>query len=346
MQQIRLWEITSDQRLVEIEGNPIPLEERLEDWLESDISVLDANLLVIGRQVETDFGGKIDLLCLDSVGDTVVIELKKGTPPREVTAQALDYASWVKGLSFDHLMNIADGYFKIPNALDLKFRERFEEPLPSELNQSHRSLIVAETMDAGTERIVRYLSDLNVPINVATVKHFRDGTGREILAQVYLIEPEVSEERARAASKRKGVTLTSLQAEADGNGIGGMFKQMRENTQGILMAKPYPNRMWYGIFIENGRQRALLFVWSAPHEYEAGMRFLVHATRFSEHRGVSREQLMEWLPANAAEADARVRSWTGSSQEERTNARGLQGTFQSVEEVEKFLAGLETLRQG
>ena len=96
MQQIRLWEITPDQRLVEIAVNPISLEERLEEWLESDISALDPNLLVIGRQVNTDFGGTIDLLCLDSAGDTVVIELKKGKTPREVTAQALDYASWVR----------------------------------------------------------------------------------------------------------------------------------------------------------------------------------------------------------------------------------------------------------
>ena len=61
MQKIRLWEITPDQKLTEMTNNQIPLEERLEDWLESDISVLDPNLLVIGRQVLTDYGGTIDL---------------------------------------------------------------------------------------------------------------------------------------------------------------------------------------------------------------------------------------------------------------------------------------------
>ena len=93
MQKVRLWEVISDTELQEIHSNQISLEERLEDWLETDISVLDPNLLVIGRQVRTDFGGQIDLLCLDSAGDTVVVELKKGRTPREVTAQALDYAS-------------------------------------------------------------------------------------------------------------------------------------------------------------------------------------------------------------------------------------------------------------
>ena len=97
-QQIRLWEITTDDTLAEITSSEIPLEQKLEDWLESDISMLDSNLLVIGRQVRTDFEGIIDLLCIDNSGDLVVVELKKGRTPREVTAQSLDYASWVKDL--------------------------------------------------------------------------------------------------------------------------------------------------------------------------------------------------------------------------------------------------------
>ena len=56
---IRLWQITSDQELSEVTSTEIPLEERLEDWLESDISMLDADLLVIGRQVRTDLGAAL-----------------------------------------------------------------------------------------------------------------------------------------------------------------------------------------------------------------------------------------------------------------------------------------------
>ena len=344
MQQVRLWEITPDQQLVEIKSNPIPLEERLEDWLESDISVLDENLLVIGRQVRTDSGEQIDLLCLYSAGDTVVVEIKKGRTPREVTAQALDYASWVKNLSFERLSQIADDNFKAKDSLAARFQEKFGEELPTDLNQTHRSVVVAERMDESTERIVKYLSDLNVPINVATVKHFKDSNGREMLAQVYLIEPEVAEEKARAASKNKGVTLASLQAEADGNGIGEMFRQMREGTRGILLARPYFHRIWYGVRLANRGQRAVLIVWADPPEEGPGMSFKVHVTRFSEFRGVSKEQLWEWLPEGAV--DANVRGWSGSSDEERENSQGFGGSFKSLEEVEKFLTGLRTLSQG
>ena len=213
-QKIRLWEITTDRELVEMTSNRIPLEEHLEDWLESDISVLNQNLLVIGRQVDTDHGGTIDLLCLDSAGDTVVVELKKGRTPREVTAQALDYASWVKDLSYEQLTEIADKYFRKRDkgSLASEFQNKFGEELP-ELNLNHHSLVVAEEIDTSTERIVRYLSDKGVSINVATVQQFRDKGGRELLAQVYLIEPEEAEAKSRSASRRSTRnTLAELQS--------------------------------------------------------------------------------------------------------------------------------------
>ena len=344
MQRIRLWEITPDQKLAELTSNQISLEERLEDWLESDISVLDPNLLVIGRQVNTDFGGTIDLLCLDSAGDTVVVELKKGRTPREVTAQALDYASWVKELSSERLADIADAYFRDENSLASEFQNKFGEDLPGEINLNHRSLIVAEAMDTSTERIVRYLSGLNVPINVATAQHFRDRDGREILAQVYLIEPEVVEAKLQSRSKRTSRnTLAELEAMADENGIGEMFRQVREGVRDDLLARPYYKRIWYAVRLGSGRQRTLLIVNSAKDEDTLGLPFTVHASRFSEHMGISMEQLRAWLPETTLEAP--VNHWSGSSPEERANALGLAGSFQSVEEVERFLAGLRGREQ-
>lgn len=338
IQKIKLWEITPDQKLVEITSNQIPLEARLEDWLESDISVLDPNLLVIRRQVDTDYGGTIDLLCLDSAGDTVIVELKKGKTPREVTAQALDYASWVKNLSYEQLSEIADGYFGSENSLASEFQNKFREELPSELNLNHRSLVVAEEIDTSTGRIVRYLSDLKVPINVVTVQHFRDKDGRELLARVYLIEPEEADAKSKAASKRRSITLAELQDEADKSGIGEMFLRMREGVRDILLARPYFQRVWYGVRLESRGQRALLTVYSVPSEDDQGMRFELHASRFSEFLEFSMEQLLEWLPENTKEQD--VTRWAGSSSEEKQNALGLTGSFQSVDEVDRFLNGL------
>ncbi len=96
--EIKLWEIQNGSQLKHVEGSTLDLEERLEDWIEEDISMLSEDLLVIGRQLTTDFGGKIDILCIDRIGDLAIVELKRDKTPRDITAQTLDYASWVKDL--------------------------------------------------------------------------------------------------------------------------------------------------------------------------------------------------------------------------------------------------------
>ena len=264
----------------------------MEGWLASDISALDPNILVIGKQVRTDYGGRIDLLCLDSAGDTVIVELKKGQTPREVTAQALDYASWVRELSRERLADIADEHFGKPNSLDVAFQEQFEKPLPDELNLDHRSLVVAESMDASTERIVRYLSSLNVPINVATVQHFKDQGDRSFLAQVYLIEPEEAEAKSRPTSKRAAIgTVNGLQALAEANGIGDLYGQLRNGVRGTLSAQPYTNRVWYRIRRVDGGIRTVLIVNAERYSENAGLPFRVHADRLKDHFGIDFEEL-------------------------------------------------------
>ena len=65
-------------------------EKELEDLLCEHIDILNKDWLVIGRQVRTSANKLIDILCMDHDGDDIIVELKKGQTPREVTAQAID----------------------------------------------------------------------------------------------------------------------------------------------------------------------------------------------------------------------------------------------------------------
>ena len=339
MQQIRLWEITPERKLTEIPARHSGLEDWLESWLASDISVLDPDLMVIGKQVTTGYHGRLDLLCIERSGDLVVVELKSGRTPREVTAQALDYASWVKDLAYDQVVNIADRYLGGPRALEAAFRERFETDLPEQLNQGHRSLVVADSMDASTVRIVRYLAGLGVPINVATVQYFQDEGGRELLAQVYLIEPEEARPGVRGSSARSGYrTVNEPQALADGSGIGEVYRRLRDGVRGIFTANGYSQTVGYVRRLENGGVRTLMLVDAVPGDDLGGVKFVAHATRFERYMGIGLEDLRALLPENTA--DCAVRHWSGSSPEERESAEGLEGLFHNVEEVGVFVSGL------
>lgn len=178
-EDVRVWEILEGDQLNEIKKTRLDLEVRLEKWLEQDISLLSSDLLVIGRQVDTDFGGFIDILCLDYNGDVVIVELKRDKTPREVTAQALDYASWVSDLSNDKITEIANIYLGEKGPLEDCFRAKFGAELPEIMNEHHSMIIVASEIDGRSERIIRYLSDnYGVGINAATFQYFRNGKER------------------------------------------------------------------------------------------------------------------------------------------------------------------------
>ena len=95
--QMNLWKVNGNI-LAEISKAKLSAEDRLEDWLVNDPSLLGIELFIIGRQVPTVNRGRIDLLGIDRHGDIFILELKRDRTPRDVIAQILDYASWIRNL--------------------------------------------------------------------------------------------------------------------------------------------------------------------------------------------------------------------------------------------------------
>ena len=111
----------------------------------------DSGLLIIGQQVRTAFNKEIDLLCMDSKGDLVIVELKRDKTPREVTAQALDYASWVKDLGAEEIQEIAAHHLKGGQSLKDAFEDEFgsEFEFPDVINEiTQLQLLLLKLMTA------------------------------------------------------------------------------------------------------------------------------------------------------------------------------------------------------
>jgi len=81
---MNLWKV-KDGTLVEMNKAKLEAEDRLEDWLAKDISLLGLELLVIGRQVKAGDSGRIDLLAIDNHGDSFIIELKRDKTPSSLS---------------------------------------------------------------------------------------------------------------------------------------------------------------------------------------------------------------------------------------------------------------------
>ena len=129
--------------------------------------------MLIGRQESTGYGGRIDLLAIAPDAALVLIELKRDRTPREVVAQALDYASWVEGLDAVEIGAIYQRFAPGHN-LELDFQVRSGQPLDEEsLNVDHQIVVVSAALDDSSERIVRYLNERGIAINVLCFQVFR-----------------------------------------------------------------------------------------------------------------------------------------------------------------------------
>lgn len=193
--EVGVWRI--DEGLQAVDFGALDLESRLEDFLDQDISIADPNWMVVGRQVRTSYEKFIDLLALDRDGNLVVIELKRDKTYRDIVAQVLDYGSWVKELRSDDIAQIFETYLKkyrpadADMSIDDAFCKRFSvAEMPDELNGSHQLVIVASALDPSTERVVQYLSELNVQINAVFFRVFKE-EGREYLLRAWLNEPTI-----------------------------------------------------------------------------------------------------------------------------------------------------------
>ncbi len=86
--------------------------------------------------------------------------------------------------------------------LEELFTERFGVELPEPLNANHRLHPVAAALDTASERIVMYLADHGVRINVLYFAYYRD-VDREYLARSWLIDPLIAEVKASSGTKKK-----------------------------------------------------------------------------------------------------------------------------------------------
>ncbi len=196
--EMRMWRIDGDEPKP-LTASVLPAEKDLHEFLKRDPSLLGERLLVIGSEVITPFGPRLDLLAIDADGNLNLLELKRDRSPREVVAQVLDYGSWVSTLSRDDIIDIATKHLDQP--FEAAFEDVFGSAPPDELNGELSLTIVAAELDASSERIVNYLRDFGVPVNAVFFSYLEDD-GRRYLARSWLASSDEETPNAPKASKK------------------------------------------------------------------------------------------------------------------------------------------------
>jgi Endonuclease NucS len=146
-----IWRMTDDGP-VPLRFGSLDLERRLEDMIVQDPSLTGMDLLVVGRQVHTEFGGNVDVVASDAEGRVHVLELKRDRTPRDAVAQVLDYGSWAQELTLEDVAAIYAE--QNVGSFDEAFAKRFGSPVPDLFNADQQLTLVASELDPASDRIV------------------------------------------------------------------------------------------------------------------------------------------------------------------------------------------------
>ena len=207
----------------------------------------------------------------------MVVELKSGRTPREVTAQALDYSSWVKDLGFDEVVSVADRFLAAPAPSQRHSGRGLRRNCPSN----------------STRATARWWSPIPwTPAPCASSVTWRNwvspstwprcsnsGTPaagncwpRSFSSNLRRFVPEFG---VRPPGRRTGRS-TSSRSLADENGIGEVYRRLRDGVRGIFTANGYSRTVGYVRRLENGGVRTLMLVGVVPGDEAHGMKFTVH----------------------------------------------------------------------
>jgi hypothetical protein len=186
---MKLFGITSEEKFEQFSKTPFENEYQetiLENWLEDNPNNIfeDSDLIIIGRQVSTNFNTYIDLLGVDRQGTLAVIELKRNRTPRETLAQALEYASFIEKLDIDQLEEIFRKYTNDESIKLAEYHKKYFELSADEavaFNKSQKVVIIGQNISPEIRQTSNFLSNKGFQVICVEFSFFKSKTGMRIL---------------------------------------------------------------------------------------------------------------------------------------------------------------------
>lgn len=187
---MRLFGVNDDGTFTEYDEQAFQDEHRekvLEDWLSAnpDALIEGQGLMVIGRQVTTNLGTFIDLLALDRQGNAVVMELKRGRTPRDTLAQALEYTSFVEGLSYNEMEQLLRRYTANDTAVLSEEHARLFDLGEGEgvsFNKDQHIVVVGYDVTQEIKQTSNFLRKKGIDVTCVEFGFFTTKTGERILS--------------------------------------------------------------------------------------------------------------------------------------------------------------------
>ena len=158
--------------------------ENLQEWIANYPSALGEDLLIIQKEFSgfPDTKERLDLLALDKKGNLVIIENKLDDTGRDVTWQALKYASYCSTLSKDDIKQIYQSFLDTnePNSnSEDKLSEFFDgsefDDIEINIGSGQRIFLIAANFRKEVTSTVLWLLNFNIRMQCLKVTSFSEG---------------------------------------------------------------------------------------------------------------------------------------------------------------------------
>lgn len=190
------------------------LRERddLQRLVRAHIDVLEAGLMVIAEEFGEwmDSNRRIDLLCLDTDANLVVVELKRTNDGGHMELQAIRYAAMVSTMTFDQMVDVHARSLDIGSPdtdaarkAILAFLE-WDTPDQAPFGQDVRIILASADFGKELTTAVMWLNERNLDIRCVRLKPYKTSDGRLFLdAQQLIPLPEAAEFQTQIGNKKQ-----------------------------------------------------------------------------------------------------------------------------------------------
>lgn len=157
------------------------LDERnhLQEWIAKEPSSLGEELLIIQKEFDgfSETRERLDLLALDKFGNLVVIENKLDDTGRDVTWQAIKYASYCSSLTKQDIVEIYQRFLGATSSAEEMLSEFFEgkdiSDIEINIGNSQRIFFVAANFRKEVTSSVMWLLNFNIRIKCFKVTPYK-----------------------------------------------------------------------------------------------------------------------------------------------------------------------------
>lgn len=193
------------------------LSERgdIQRLLKDRISCLEDGLMVLAEEFSDwqDSSRRIDLLCLDTDANLVVVELKRTSDGGHMELQAIRYAAMVSAMTFDQAVE-AYARFRSQNGKgatdhDVARSEilaflNWSEPVEDDFGKDTRIILASADFSKELTTSVMWLREREIDIRCVRLKPYRLEDGRVLMDIQQLIPlPEATEFQTQIGAKRQ-----------------------------------------------------------------------------------------------------------------------------------------------